>query len=405
MGKQGKNLVLLLSLFCGLLISGARPGQDGRVTLSTGGMADCSITDFRRDGEIILLPFKESLEFLGLSGFSDYSVQALFIKAAGKLLVVDIKSGETACESDVYKLSRPPLIETSGSGGREKIWLPQDFFTGPLAGALGGELKVRWEKPEPANAETDIPFSSRRDPVNVIVIDPGHGGENLGAEGPYGLLEKEIVLELAMKLKDDLAGEKGLSIILTRTTDVDIDLDKRARIANAVKADLFISLHVNAAEYMDASGFETFFLSLEATDEAARKLAWLENQGMLSSRIDSTEENPDAESNDLELILGDMAQSEHLQDSEFLAGLIQENLAKVMNSENRGVKQAPFRVLMGANMPAVLVEAGFLTNHEEARNISDSKNQEKIVKSIAKSIVDYRRIQEMRQGLSQKESQ
>jgi N-acetylmuramoyl-L-alanine amidase len=398
----------LISLICilgGMLLSNTRSFSGEHVILEAGTGPKITFPDFRRDGEIILIPFQESLERMALSGFCDQSAGAIFIKAAGRLLVVDINTGETAIESWVYKLSRPPLLEGGKDKASQGIWIPQDFFTGPLARALGQEILIKWVRAEESEPAAIIPQSSLRDPVNVIVIDPGHGGgDDLGAEGPGGLLEKDLTLAMALKLKDFLAKEPDLSVILTRTTDRGIALDKRARIANAVKADLFLSLHVNAAEYVHASGFETFFLSLEATDEAARKLAWLENQGLLPEEYSRQAANSNGGgSGDLGLILGDMVQTEHLKDSEFLAGIIQQNLSKVMKSENRGVKQAPFRVLMGANMPAVLVEVGFLTNLEEAKNISSPEYQTRIVRSIAESIIEYKRVQEKRQGLAQRD--
>jgi N-acetylmuramoyl-L-alanine amidase len=397
MNRQGKYFIALWCAVLSLSISASGPAPGEQVILKKGAGQGVYISDFRRDGEIILLPFQESLNLLGLSGFSDHSAQALFVKVAGKLVVVDMKSGETAFETNVYSLSRPPLVETRNPEGDERILLPEDFYTGPLAHALGENVEVLWIKPQPSEPKALIPHSSCRDPVDIVVIDPGHGGDDLGAEGPDNLLEKNLTLTLALLLKNSLEKEPGLRVILTRNCDKELDLDERARIANARNADLFLSLHANAAEYVHASGFETFFLSLEATDEAARKLAWLENQG-LESRA-----RPDSNSNDLELILGDMAQTEHLKDSEFFAAMIQENLARVMKSENRGVKQAPFRVLMQANMPAVLVEVGFLSNQEEARNITRPANQKKIAQALADSIIEYRNIQQKRQGLVPKD--
>ncbi len=397
MHKQGKYLVALWCLALGLCISASPPAPGEQVILKRETGADIYLSDFRRDGEIILVPFQESLDLLGLSGFSDQSAHALFVKAADKLMMMDLKSGETAFETNVYNLSRPPLVETLNPEGDERIWLPEDFYTGPLANALGEKMEVLWIKPQPSEPKALIPHSSCRDPVDVVVIDPGHGGDDFGAEGPDNLLEKDLALTLALLLKDRLKKEPGLRVILTRNCDKALDLDERARIANSRNADIFLSLHANAAEYIHASGFETFFLSLEATDEAARKLAWLENQGL------EPQARPGSNSSDLELILGDMAQTEHLKDSEFLAAMIQENLARVMKSENRGVKQAPFRVLTGANMPAVLVEVGFLSNREEARNITRPENQAKIVQALADSIIEYRKVQQKRQGLVQRD--
>ena len=252
---------------------------------------------------------------------------------------------------------------------------------------------MKWV-PEESRPETPLQMAARQTPVRLVVIDPGHGGSETGARGPGGLWEKDLTLKLARLLQAELRRDPGLRVMLTREDDSQVDLLKRAEAANNLRADLFISIHANASEVVGAAGFETFFLSLEATDDQARKLAALENVTLNLTTA------PESRLSDLELILGDMAQAEHLADSELFASLVQERLSRVMQTENRGVKQAPFRVLMQAAMPAVLVEVGFLSNFNEARSITRPETQTQMVQALAASVLAFRDLQAQRLGLS-----
>jgi N-acetylmuramoyl-L-alanine amidase len=227
--------------------------------------------------------------------------------------------------------------------------------------------------------------------VRTVVIDPGHGGENPGARGATGVLEKDIVLGVARRLRAELVNARGLSVFLTRDKDVDLDLDNRTAIANNYKADLFVSIHANASRARGAKGSEVYFLSYQASDDDSRRIAQLEG---------AAEPLPEAaaSSGDLALILWDMAQAEHLEESSALASRIQEELAVVTGSEGRGVKQAPFRVLVGAAMPAVLVEIAFISNPEEEKLLASEAYQAKIATSLARGIERYTRERMARLG-------
>lgn len=221
----------------------------------------------------------------------------------------------------------------------------------------------------------------RRRKQETIVIDPGHGGRDTGTLGRGGLTEKDLTLRIARALKSRLEREYPLRVVLTRTEDAYLPLETRTAIANQHDADLFISLHLNASRGSDAHGAETYFLSLQATDESADLLARSEN-----ARSDG---DPGA-IDDLGLILWDLAQNRHLGQSQNLAKLIQAELNERMGITNRGVKQAPFRVLMGARMPAVLVEVGFLSNDEEARRLATVEYQAELVDGLVEAIGRYR---------------
>jgi N-acetylmuramoyl-L-alanine amidase len=226
--------------------------------------------------------------------------------------------------------------------------------------------------------------------VRTVVIDPGHGGENPGARGPGGSLEKDIALSVARRLRAELVNARGLQVFLTRDKDVDLELDDRTAIANNYKADLFVSIHANASRARGAKGSEVYFLSYQASDDDSRRTAQLEG---------AAEPPPYASAGaDLALILWDMAQAEHLEESSALASRIQEELAVVTGSEGRGVKQAPFRVLVGAAMPAVLIEVAFISNPEEEKLLASEAYQAKVAASLARGIERYRRERTARLG-------
>jgi len=226
--------------------------------------------------------------------------------------------------------------------------------------------------------------------VRTVVIDPGHGAENVGAEGEAGTLEKDIALAIARKLRAELVNARGLQVFLTRDRDVEVGLDERTAIANNYKADLFVSVHANASRARGAKGSEVYFLSYQASDDESRWVAQMEGAAEPIAHAPA--------GSDLALILWDMAQAEHLEESSALASRIQEELAVVTGSEGRGVKQAPFRVLVGATMPAVLVEVAFISNPEEEKLLASDAYQSKIAASLARGIERFRRERAARLG-------
>lgn len=235
--------------------------------------------------------------------------------------------------------------------------------------------------------------TSKDSVLKTIVIDPGHGGEDTGAVGPSGIKEKDINLAIATRLKKLLAEKTNAIVILTRTDDRFIPLDERTNIANKNEADLFISIHTNASYRKGADGVETYFLSFEASDEDAKRTVAFEN-AVVSLEKKTEIKNSD----DLKAILMDMAQTSVLNDSSQLADIIQENLCKVLKGENRGIKQAPFIVLAGAAMPAVLVEVGFISNADEEKRLTAGETQETIAEAIFKSVMRFEDILKTKMG-------
>lgn len=227
------------------------------------------------------------------------------------------------------------------------------------------------------------PASTGRSGLRTIVLDPGHGGEETGAISEGGLVEKDLTMWFANALARRLEQRLPVRVLLTRDADFDVPLDSRTAFANQQKADLFISLHLNSWFGRGAHGAETYFLSRSATDERAAESAARENQAVRATA------NGDPELG-LELILWDLAQSHHLAESQRFANLVQEELNDSLGLVDRGVKQAPFRVLVGASMPSVVVELGFLSNPAEASKLQDPAYRGELVSALVRAIVRFK---------------
>jgi N-acetylmuramoyl-L-alanine amidase len=218
----------------------------------------------------------------------------------------------------------------------------------------------------------------------TVVIDPGHGGLETGAKGRFGNLEKDITLAISLKLKAMIEKDMGFEVVLTRDRDVDVPMETRSAVANNHKAALFISIHANGAVQKKAAGSETFFLSLNATDEETRRLAYLENNSTeLQTRVDPSADN------DLMMILWDMAQNAYIKQSSRLAELVQGELDAMLGTRNRGIKQAPFKVLTGVACPAILVEAAFISNPDEEQKLASDEFQTKVAEAIYRGLARY----------------
>ena len=216
--------------------------------------------------------------------------------------------------------------------------------------------------------------------VRRIVIDAGHGGKDPGTHAG-SLQEKDIALDIAKRLRDILT-ERGFEVIMTRDTDVFIPLEQRAFIANSREADLFVSIHVNAARNRRARGLETFYLNL-ATSADAIEVAARENASTGAVRMA-----------DVDNLLKQILNHTWKEESREFATTIQARMAerilgRTNHPQNRGVKTAGFHVLLGAKMPAVLVEVGFVSNREEARQLRSASHRTKIASAIAEGVIRY----------------
>ncbi|UCB51634.1 MAG: N-acetylmuramoyl-L-alanine amidase [Candidatus Zixiibacteriota bacterium] len=224
------------------------------------------------------------------------------------------------------------------------------------------------------------------DLIDVIVIDPGHGGPDSGAVGRSGLLEKEVTLDIAKRLQELLMKEEGFKVILTRETDVLVPLEERTQIANRSGADLFISIHTNSFKKRSVRGSQTFFLAAAKNDEA-RAAAALENS---SVRFDLTDDDSHNVA-DLEFILMELVQSEYLKESSDLAAMIQKRLRRRLPIPSRGVSQAGFVVLNKAYMPAVLVETAFISNRKDEKLLKKGSFRQKTAEAVLQSVRDFKR--------------
>ena len=217
----------------------------------------------------------------------------------------------------------------------------------------------------------------------LVVIDPGHGGPDTGAvfvEKGKTYSEKEMTLQIARDLARELI-IKGNNVILTRNDDRMVLLSDRTALANRVKADVFLSIHLNSSdERIKRGGVETFILN-RATDESSKRLADLENAVLKESSAKQ-------ESGDVSLIMKDMILDSNLEPSRLLACAVQGKMKTAML--DRGVKQALFYVLLGTDMPSILIEAGFVNNSTDRERVLSTRSRLRMVAQIASAVDDYR---------------
>jgi len=226
-----------------------------------------------------------------------------------------------------------------------------------------------------------------KEPSFVAVIDPGHGGEQEGARSPRGEKEKDVALDLSLRIAQRLK-KMGAKAVLTRSGDISVPLANRAAIATALRADIFVSVHLNsmptAAKRRRYQGIETYFLSADATDTRASAVAARENADRLAGEPGRDPNDPVAG------ILSDLEDAASLQGSSRLAYAIHEKLVSTLGAEDHGVKQAPFYVLAGARMPAVLLEVGFISNPDESAKLRTRAYREKVADAVVNGIRAFR---------------
>lgn len=222
--------------------------------------------------------------------------------------------------------------------------------------------------------------------LDTIVLDAGHGGKDPGTMGQRGTKEKDIALDITKRVGLLLEKNTKLKVVYTREEDVFIPLWKRTKIANESNGKVFLSIHLNGSPNKAVYGFETYLLRPGKTEDAI-EVASRENEVIkYEDRTDDRYKDLSGEN----LIMATMAQSIFMRESEELAAMIQEEMAKKIKSKNRGVKQAGFHVLIGASMPNILVEAGYLTNRNEEKNLRNAKYRQSIASCIYKAIVKFR---------------
>jgi len=278
----------------------------------------------------------------------------------------------------VFPLSSPSrlIIDVRGERRAEIAKLEESISSRPES-----TPEIKREEPAVLEKKPKQPKKTAISKIRRIVIDPGHGGHDPGAVGPTGLQEKDVVLSMGLKLRELLRDDLGLDVVMTRSTDVFIPLEERTAIANKVNADLFLSIHANAAPNRNASGIETYYLNLAKTEKAAQ-LAAKEN-GTSLEKVSV-----------LQAILFDLMANYKLNDSAHLADEVQKALYKKARGrhgdvKNLGVKQGPFYVLVGATMPSILVETAFLSNALEESRLRDPSYHDMTSEGILDGVRSY----------------
>jgi N-acetylmuramoyl-L-alanine amidase len=281
-------------------------------------------------------------------------------------------------------LPPPPVPEAAAAGNKD---------AGPIESAprtVAGKVT----RPGPAVPETAEPLPAKhssdgdRSLTRVlglklarVVLDPGHGGHDMGTHGPSGLSEKDVVLDVAQRLGSLIEERMGSEVIYTRTEDTFIPLEERTAIANQHKADLFLSIHANSSPYRSAAGVETYILNF-TTSKTALEVAARENASSERSVFDLKE------------TLNKIALKDKIDESREFASRLQTSLWSISGkqnaaAQNRGVKKAPFVVLIGAQMPSVLAEIGFLTNAGDEAALRKNEQRQKIAEALYKGIASY----------------
>ena len=238
---------------------------------------------------------------------------------------------------------------------------------------------------------THIKDMKKRWRLDTVVLDAGHGGKDGGAVGKYGTKEKNTVLDITKRVGSLLEKNTHINVMYTREEDVFVPLWKRTKIANEANGKLFVSIHLNSNPNRRVRGFETYLLRPGKTDDAI-EVASREN-AVIKMEEGKTRKKYNAMTGE-NLIMATMAQSMFMKESEDLAAYIQEALDPLLDSPNRGLKQAGFYVLIGASMPNVLVEAGYISNPNEERKFKSAAYRQKVAKGIYSGIMRFRKSRE-----------
>jgi N-acetylmuramoyl-L-alanine amidase len=239
----------------------------------------------------------------------------------------------------------------------------------------------------PAVADPLPPIAMPRAVLQTVVIDPGHGGAETGATGTSGTVEKQITLEVARRIKATIEARLGIRVLLTREDDRAVGADERAALANNNKAELFLSLHLNGAPSTALKGAEVFYLHLDREGEAARRAAEAESVALPALG---------GGSRPIDVIRWDLAQARHIESSAILASMLEEELRTRVEMGPRPIQQAPLRVLVGANMPAALIEMAYLTNQADEQRVTSADFQAAMTQAIYETVLRFRHFLEGR---------
>lgn len=319
--------------------------------------------------------------------------RAVDMRLRGHTIRFTANSSRVTLDGKSQNLIAPTVRDGKG------LWVPIHFFGSNSFFRLSGsklDLDPPAEaKPTPkAKPAVVSEPKARRDELKAaqalrakairrVVIDPGHGGKDPGTQGSRGIEEKTINLLIARELADALREKQGYEVLLTRMDDSFVPLAERAEIANRHNADLFISVHCNASLSSKLKGFEVYFLSEDASDARADATARLENAPL------ALEGKSVPTPGQLQAVLRSLVKNANINEASALGALIDRHVADRTAEPSLGVKQAAFYVLRGAEMPAVLIETGFLTNPKEERLLQSASFRKKLVNGILAGIAAY----------------
>jgi N-acetylmuramoyl-L-alanine amidase len=235
----------------------------------------------------------------------------------------------------------------------------------------------------PAPNAADLPMfgGAPRSSIRTIVLDPGHGGDDGGVKGGAGILEKDVALAVARRAKSVIEGRLGIRVLLTREEDSKPDADTRAAVANNNKADLFISLHANGSPRASAQGALIYYLNLDRFGEEARRQSQADRE-VLQVYGGGTRQ--------FALLDWELAQAAHVQESAAFAGFIEQKMRTSANVSMVSVQRAPIRALTAANMPAVLIEMGYLSNPDEEKTLASAEFQSGVAQAISEAVIAFR---------------
>ena len=334
--------------------------------------------DMRTFDGIQYIPLVKLCERYKLRCDWDTFTRVARLEKNGKYITLRAGSNKIIVNGSDRALERPVLAKDN------TILVPVSFVKHDLKDLVGEAILER-------APEREAPL--KRFGIKTIVIDAGHGGKDPGAIGKRFKKEKHLTLAISRKLKAMLE-DRGLKVIMTRDSDAFVSLPRRVEIANKSGADLFVSIHINASRTRSLKGFECYYLS-NAADDNARALQAAEGAAL---KLEGAASPVPAGSRDLKATLWDMVLTENRAESADLASHICRSIEGSDTVDNRGVKSAGFYVLKGARIPAVLVEVAYISNKTEEVKLRDDAFLDKVTDAVAKGIMAYKREYEETEG-------
>ena len=341
---------------------------------------------------------KEQKYYISVNNFSDVLLNKNFTNNNTEKIIIyfgDTKIKITANISFIIINDKAYQLQNNVFQRKGEYYVPLDDFLALLTQHTNTNYSINYNsmsinlgsviQNSPIDKTTDLIKEKKKWQFDTIIIDPGHGGKDPGSIGYKGTKEKDIVLDVSKRLARKIQKNLRVKTILTRDEDVFIRLQDRTKFANTNEGDLFISIHVNSNESKKPYGFETYLLKPGRNQEAI-------NVALRENSVIELEGNKFEKLTDEQLIQATIAQSGFVQYSEKFAALIQEEIDKRVQSRNRGVKQAGFYVLMGASMPNVLIELGYISNPNEEKKLNSSSYRDMLATSIYYAIVKYQKI-------------